>query len=145
MLGYGFPSSVSASEAEIEGRVRRWDTIGMIVSIACVAHCVAVPVLLGMLPALGLSFLAKDGFHEVLAVVVLVVAILAFVPGYRVHRLRHVPLLGAAGAALLSGAAFAPGLSVLVESALTALGGTVLVAAHVLNRRALGRAHAHAH
>ncbi len=144
-MGYGFPPSVSASEAEIEVRVRRWDTLGMIVSVACVAHCIAVPLVLGLLPAFGLSFLAKDGLHEVLAVVVLLVAILAFVPGYRVHRLRHVPVLGALGVSLLSGAAFAPGLSVLVESGLTALGGTLLVAAHVLNRRALARTHAHAH
>lgn len=144
-MGYGFRSSVSASEADIEVRVRRWDTLGMIVSIACVAHCIAVPLVLGLLPAFGLSFLAEDGLHEVLAVVVLVVASLAFAPGYRVHRLIHVPVLGAAGVTLLSGAAFAPGLSVVVESAVTALGGTVLVAAHVLNRRALSRSHAHAH
>ncbi|GMV13402.1 MAG: MerC domain-containing protein [Polyangiaceae bacterium] len=136
---------MSASEAEIEVRVRRWDTLGMIVSIACVAHCIAVPLVLGLLPAFGLSFLAKDGLHEVLAVVVLLVAILAFAPGYRVHRLRHVPALGAAGVTLLSGAAFAPGLSLVVESAMTALGGTVLVAAHVLNRRALTRTHVHSH
>lgn len=136
---------MSASEADIEARVRRWDTLGMIVSIACVAHCIAVPVALGLLPALGLSFLAKDGIHEVLAVVVLVVSILAFVPGYRAHRLVHVPLLGAVGTTMLAGAAFVPGLTLVLESVVTALGGTLLVVAHVLNRRALSRPHAHAH
>jgi hypothetical protein len=136
---------VSASEAEIEVRVRRWDTLGMIVSLACVAHCLAVPIVLGMLPALGLTFLAKDGVHEVLAVVVLAVALLAFVPGYRAHGLRHVPALGALGVVLLTSAAFAPGLGLLAESMVTALGGVVLVTAHVLNRRGLAKTHAHAH
>jgi MerC mercury resistance protein len=136
---------VSASDAEIEGRVRRWDTLGMIVSIACVAHCIAVPLVLGLLPALGLTFLARDGLHEVLAVVVVMLALLAFVPGYRAHRLLHVPVLGGLGVFLLSGAAFAPGLPMLAESGLTAFGGTLLVSAHVLNRRALARPHAHAH
>lgn len=134
---------MTTSEAEIEARVRRWDTLGMIVSMACVVHCVALPLALGLLPALGLSFLANDGVHEVLAVVVVVVALLAFVPGYRVHHARHVPVIGAFGVTLLSGAAFAPGLSVLFESIVTAVGGTVLVTAHVLNHRALARAHVH--
>lgn len=134
---------MASSEAEIEARVRRMDTLGMIVSIACVAHCVAVPLALGLLPALGLSFLANDALHQVLAVVVLLVAVLAFVPGYRVHHSRRVPLLGAVGVVVLGGAAFAPGLSVTLESAATALGGSVLVAAHVLNHRAIARAHVH--
>lgn len=117
----------------------------MIVSFACVAHCIAVPLALGLLPALGLSFLAGDGLHQVLAVVVVMLAVLAFVPGYRAHHLLHVPVLGAIGVVLLSGAAFAPGLPMLAESAVTAFGGTLLVLAHVLNRRALARPHAHAH
>ena len=134
---------MATSEAEIEARVRRWDALGMIVSIACVVHCVALPLALGLLPALGLSFLANEGVHEVLAVVVVVVALLAFVPGYRVHHARYVPAVGAIGVALLTGAAFAPGLSVVIESVVTAFGGAVLVAAHVLNHRALARAHVH--
>lgn len=138
-------SSVSVSEAEVEVRVRRWDTLGMLVSALCVAHCIAVPLFLGLLPAFGLSFLAKDGLHEVLALVVLVVSLLAFVPGYRAHHDRRVLVLGGVGVVLLSGAAFAPGLSVVVESALTALGGTLLVVAHVLNRRGLAHRHVHAH
>lgn len=137
-------TSVSASEADIDVSVRRWDSLGVIVSAICVVHCTAVPLVLGLLPAFGLSFLAEDGFHQVLAALVLVVAVAAFVPGYRLHRQRSVPALGALGIALLGGAAFAPGLSVLVESVVTAIGGTVLVVAHVLNRRARASVHASA-
>ncbi|MBK7584382.1 MAG: MerC domain-containing protein [Myxococcales bacterium] len=136
-------SSVTASEAEIEGRVRRWDTLGVIVSAACVVHCMAMPLVLSLLPALGLSFLANDGVHEVLAVLVVLLAVLAFVPGYRVHHLKYVPVIGGFGVIVLAGAAFAPGLGLVVESVLTAIGGGVLVFAHVMNRRALGRAHIH--
>lgn len=135
---------MSTSEADLELRVRRWDTLGVIVSAACVVHCVALPLVLGLLPAFGLSFLAKDGFHQILAVVVLGVAGLAFVPGYRVHHRRFIPALGALGTLLLGGAAFVPGFGVLWESLVTAAGGSILVLAHVMNRRAMG-AHAHAH
>lgn len=117
----------------------------MAVSALCVVHCVATPLVLGLLPALGLSFLVEDEFHQILAGLVLIVAVAAFVPGYRVHRQLGVPALGAFGILLLGGAAFVPGLSVLVESAVTAAGGTVLVVAHVLNRKARASAHARGH
>lgn len=134
---------MTVSEAEIDLRVRRWDSLGVVVSALCVAHCVGTPLLLGLLPAFGLSFLARDGFHQALAALVLVVAVLAFVPGYRAHKKPSVPVLGAIGIALLGGAAFAPGLTVVGESVITAVGGTVLVAAHVLNRRLLSHQHQH--
>jgi hypothetical protein len=136
---------VSTPEADLELRIRRWDTIGVVVSTACVVHCVALPLALALLPAIGVSFLAEGAFHQVLAVLVLLVAGLAFVPGYRAHHRRHIPLIGAVGTVLLAGAAFAPRLGLLAESTITALGGSVLVLAHVLNRRAVGHAHDHAH
>jgi hypothetical protein len=137
-------SSVPASEADLDLRVRRWDYLGVVVSGICVVHCMAMPLLLGLLPALGLSFLARDGFHQVLAALVLFVAIAAFVPGYRVHRQKGILLLGAVGIALLGGAAYLPGFSLMAESAVTAFGGSLLVVAHVLNRRRLA-AHGHSH
>lgn len=137
--------SVTVSETEIDLRVRRWDSLGVVVSALCVVHCVGTPLLLGLLPAFGLAFLARDGFHQALAALVLAVAVLAFVPGYRTHRKPSVPVLGAIGIVLLGGAAFAPGLSVLGESVITAIGGTLLVAAHVLNRRLLSHQHQHPH
>jgi len=141
-------SSVPAPEADLDLRVRRWDYLGVIVSGICVVHCMAMPLLLGLLPALGLSFLARDGFHQVLAALVVIVAVAAFVPGYRVHRQKSIVALGAVGIVLLGGAAYLPELSVFVESAVTAFGGALLVVAHVLNRRRLaahGHAHAHDH
>jgi len=139
---------VPASEANLDLRVRRWDYLGVVVSGICVVHCMAMPVLLGLLPALGLSFLARDGFHQVLAALVLVVAVAAFVPGYRVHHQKSILVLGTLGIALLGGAAYVPGLSLVVESAVTAFGGSLLVLAHVLNRRRLaahGKSHDHPH
>lgn len=135
---------MSTSEVDLELRVRRWDTLGVIVSAACVVHCVALPIALALLPAVGLTFLAEGAFHQVLALLVLLVAGLAFIPGYRVHGKRAIVGMGAIGTALLAGAAYAPGLGLLPESLLTALGGSALVVAHVLNRRAMGH-HGHAH
>src|SRR5262245_41516547 len=103
-------------------RIRRWDAVGVIVSAACVVHCIAVPLLFGLLPAFGLEFLAKSGFHQLLAVVVLGVAALAFVPGYRLHRTRSVLVLGLSGVVLLGAGAFLPGISSLIESIITIIG-----------------------
>lgn len=138
------------SDADLEAPTRRWDSLGVVVSAICVVHCISMPLVLGLLPAIGLSFLARDGFHQALAALVLVVAVAAFVPGYRVHRQRNIVVLAVLGICMLGGAAFAPGLSVVAESVVTALGGTVLVVAHVLNRRGVSQsshapAHAHEH
>jgi hypothetical protein len=124
-------------------RIRRWDAIGVVVSAACILHCIAVPLLLGLLPALGLGFLAKDGFHQILAVVVLLVAAVAFVPGYRLHKKNGVLVFGLSGVVLLGGAAFYPDLPTGVEAIITSSGGALLVTAHILNRRAANHTHPH--
>lgn len=36
------------------------DRIGIIVSCACAVHCAAVPLLIGVLPLLGSSFIADE-------------------------------------------------------------------------------------
>ncbi len=123
-------------------RHARWDAVGMFLSAACAVHCFLTTLFFGALPAIGLEVLAADGVHEVLALVVLAVAVLAFVPGYRAHRKPVPPALGFSGVVVLGVAAFAPfphGL----ETALTVVGATALVTAHLLNYRSCS-AHRHA-
>ncbi|MCG8651205.1 MAG: MerC domain-containing protein [Pirellulales bacterium] len=65
-----------------------------------------MPFVIASLPALGLSFLADESFHQWMAVACFVIAFAAFVPGWRKHR-RLVPAgVGLAGLTLIGGAAF---------------------------------------
>lgn len=82
------------------------DGAGLIASIACAIHCAAMPLVIGYLPMLGLSWLADESFHRVMAGVCFALAIGAFVPGWRKHRSLAPAFVGTAGVTLLAGAAF---------------------------------------
>jgi len=62
------------------------DWVGIVASVGCAIHCAAMPFVLAFLPALGLSFLADEAFHQWMALICFVVALAAFIPGYRQHR-----------------------------------------------------------
>lgn len=83
------------------------DWLGVTASIGCAIHCAAMPLVIAFLPALGLSFLADEGFHQVMVVVCLMLAAVAFVPGWRRHR-RWLPVgIASVGLSLIATAAFA--------------------------------------
>ena len=83
------------------------DVVGMVCSCACAVHCAAMPFVIAWLPSLGLSWLADEGFHQWMAGICFLLAIVAVLPGYRRHRRRAVPVLAIAGVSVLATGAFA--------------------------------------
>lgn len=82
------------------------DWLGIVASIGCAIHCAAMPFVIAYLPALGLSFLADEAFHKWMALICFLIAIGAFVPGFRKHG-NWVPVsIGAFGLAFITFAAF---------------------------------------
>ncbi|MEO9591829.1 MerC domain-containing protein [Rhodopirellula bahusiensis] len=75
---------LSSPEPETVSTWRDW--IGIVASIGCAIHCAAMPFVIAFLPALGLSFLADESFHQWMALACFLFAIAAFVPGFRKHR-----------------------------------------------------------
>ena len=63
------------------------DWLGVVASVGCAIHCAAMPFVFAYLPALGLSFLADEAFHKWMALVCFLIAIVAFVPGIRKHKI----------------------------------------------------------
>ena len=87
---------------------RAWrDLLGVIASIGCAIHCAAMPFVVGLLPLIGLSFLADPSFHKWMVGICLALALLAFVPGWRQHRRLTPAIIGICGLSLISFAAFA--------------------------------------
>lgn len=112
------------------------DRAGVLLSALCLLHCAATPLALLFVPTLGAALAQHGWVHPLLAAVLSVIAIAAFVPGYRRHRDKRIPWLAASGLALVIGAAAGAeaGLSDEGEIALTLLGGAALILAHGLNR-----------
>ena len=136
------------------------DFAGVTASLACAIHCAAMPLVIAYLPALGLSWMAEEGFHKWMAAICVVLALGAFLPGWRKHGRPSPVICGVVGLVLLMSAAFVleplglgcancascqtacelPGQSYffgtkLIATWVTPIGGLLLVVAHLLNHR----------
>ncbi|PXA89044.1 MerC mercury resistance protein [Nostoc sp. 3335mG] len=106
-------------------------------SLLCLIHCVGLPILLALLPALAtLGLPSSEGLHLILLLTAIPVSALALIGGWRTHGAVVPLLLGVLGlAGLAAGLAFGsvPG----AETALTVSGSLALAAAHIRNWRRL--------
>jgi hypothetical protein len=113
-----------------------WDAWGQVLSLLCMAHCLLLPLALGLgvLPTLVDETLKHAPIHLGMVALALLLGAISLVPGFRRHRDRRVLALGTGGWGLLllahlilpEGAA---------ETGVTATGATLLAVAHGLNRR----------
>ncbi|MDA0990951.1 MAG: MerC domain-containing protein [Verrucomicrobia bacterium] len=90
----------------LHGRI---DVLGAAASMICAVHCMALPLLLAILPTIGLGFLLNESLEKGFVVASVLVAGLSLVWGIRLHgRWRAIPLY-ALGAGLLLLAMFVLG------------------------------------
>ena len=80
---------------------KRLDQLAIALSAICIVHCLAVPVLVAILPVLALAVGSGAHFHELMLWLVVPTSILGFWLGYRVHRRWPIVALGAAGVAMI--------------------------------------------
>lgn len=112
-----------------------WDKLGITLSAVCLVHCLMLPLAIAALPMVAAQWLQSSSFHTVMALALLPIALLAVVPGLRLHGRASVAAAMVAGLSLLSTAAFAGErlLSREWEIGLTLAGGAILVTAHAVN------------
>jgi hypothetical protein len=131
-------SSLSAMP-EAQGLLRA-DKVGMWASLACTLHCAALPLLLAVVPALGLNRAAMVDADQAFTIFATVLGISTLAFGYRRHRVTRAWWL------------LLPGLALVWINTYTALhshggahltmmvsGGLLIAAAHLLNTRLLRR------
>jgi hypothetical protein len=123
------------AHASAEGRVARWaDRIGAVVGFLCAIHCAAVPILLGLAPAMGLGFLKDEALEWGLLATAAVVASVAFIHAVRRRHPRYILVGLASGLALLvAGAVFEE--HEIPSTILSVAGGVVLAVSHLKNSR----------
>lgn len=79
---------------------------GLVLSLACVIHCILMPVCLASLPSWGLSWLASPAVHQVLAVIGIMIGLFTLLPGWRVHDRHSVLVFAAIGLFVMNYSAF---------------------------------------
>jgi len=79
------------------------DRLGAGLGIACAIHCLAMPLLVGVLPLLGLAFVAEERFEWAVVSTVSILALASALWGYQKHRALRVVMsfVGALGVLVL--------------------------------------------
>jgi hypothetical protein len=86
---------------------RALDFFGASASFLCAIHCLAMPLLLTLLPAIGLSFLLNENIEKAFVIGTVALASLNSCWGYRLHKKSRVFIFILIGSALLLIATFA--------------------------------------
>jgi hypothetical protein len=122
---------------------RRVDQVGAVASIACAIHCASWPLLLALIPSLGLTWLASESLEQGFVVFATLWALGSLLIGYRRHRAFRALTVLVPGLLLVWWSTFGPWHHEVVEHALgMTAGGTLIAMAHLINLRL---AHGHVH
>ncbi|MDX1933041.1 MAG: MerC domain-containing protein [Capsulimonadales bacterium] len=78
------------------------DRVGATASIACAVHCALMPLVVTLLPLIGLSFLADERVEWGLLALSATVGIVSLCLGFRTHRSRRALTLLSVGIGLAS-------------------------------------------
>lgn len=124
----------------------RGDRIGMVGSVLCAVHCAVLPLLIALLPTLGLGILASIDIDQAFTVFATLLGVTTLTFGFRRHRAFHAWVF------------LVPGLALVWLASFTALhdhsfwhvvmmvaGGASMATAHFVNLRLthlFGRTHA---
>lgn len=124
---------------------RVFDRIAITLSAICIVHCLAVPLLVGLLPIAAISFGDNQHFHELMLWLVVPTSLVGFSMGFGVHRNVGIVLTGALGVVVLwLVAIYGHGVwRTDVEVVVSVAGSLVLGGAHWMNFRAVRRCHQH--
>jgi hypothetical protein len=111
------------------------DITAMALSAACLVHCLAMPLLMVLLPIVSMSIIADERVHPVLLAVALPTSLIALLQGCRKHRRRYLLIPGLSGLGLITFAI--SGLDENQERFMTVTGVLLVALAHSLNWRLL--------
>ncbi len=114
----------------------RLDRLGAAASLACAAHCASMPLLVGLLPLIGLGFLADKQTELALVGLSMGAGCLSLIPSYaRKHRQWQPLLLFIFGASLIIVVKLLAEEGSRMEAPAMAFGALLIALAHVVNRR----------
>jgi len=120
------------------------DRIGFTASFLCAVHCALVPLLLGILPAVGLHLAGWERIDAVFVIFASVLGITTLAMGWRRHRVVYAWYVLLFGLILLWVGSFTHlHHHVVAHAVFMTIGGLSVACAHFLNMR-LTHAHTHA-
>jgi hypothetical protein len=125
---------------------RYLDRIAITLSTICIVHCLAMPLVIAMLPIAAFTFGSDGHFHALMLWLVVPTSAVGFALGYRVHAKASIVATGAAAVAVLAVVALwgHDGWDATSEVAVNVAASVLLASAHWRNFREVRRIHRHA-
>jgi hypothetical protein len=112
---------------------RTWaDQLGIGLSGLCLVHCLLTPLVIILIPAIEVS-VYHEMFHRSLLMVLPLIALGAFIPGYRRHGQLSVFLWSIPGLALIALGALAFENNLWLQTLTSIAGSALLIRAHFIN------------
>jgi MerC mercury resistance protein len=120
------------------------DKFGTSSSIVCAVHCALLPIIISILPALGIGFLAWSGFEWAFVCFASLLGLFSLWMGYQRHRVYRALLFLIPGLLLVWMGVLVPAIhhNVLLHAVVMSVGGTLIAVAHLINLR-LNHSHVH--
>jgi hypothetical protein len=118
------------------------DRFGAGASFLCAVHCALLPLVIAILPALGLGFLADHRFEHAFIAFASMLALTALIVGFRRHQRFRAFWFLVPGIALLFAGVVVEYDSMVLHAVLVAMGGSLVALAHLTNLR-LSHRHVH--
>lgn len=119
------------------------DRFGATASFLCAVHCALLPLVIAVLPMLGLGFLADHRFERFFVAFAAVLALSTLIIGFRRHQsFRAFWFLLPGIVLLVAGVVVDVDHATVGHAVLVSLGGTLVALAHLMNLRL---AHGHVH
>lgn len=117
-----------------------FDNLGILASMICLVHCLAMPFVVALLPFLGLSFLESHESHMWLGLAIITFALVAIVPSYMKHKKPSILAGMLIGIGLVIVGGFFSHELMIHEHEMNILiaGNLTLVVTHLLNKRVYG-------
>jgi drug/metabolite transporter (DMT)-like permease len=106
-------------------------------SLVCILHCLAIPLVLVLFPTLSLMLMDDYAFHQLILFFIVPVSVLALSMGYRHHRNTKVVMISVMGLCVLVATGFIEHelLGHWGEAILTVIGSLIIASAHLQNAR----------
>lgn len=114
----------------------RIDRVGALASMLCAVHCALLPLVFGVLPALGLGFLAAHGFEQIFVSFAIVLASISLLFGLRKHGSYRALMILIPGIILLVvGVLIGADHSNPWHATVVSIGGALIALSHLINIR----------
>lgn len=113
------------------------DNTAISLSLLCIIHCLALPLIIVMLPALTIFNLQDEAVHFWMLAAVIPTSLFALTVGCRKHTNYNVMGLGIVGLTIILASAFVGHdlLGQTGETVLTTVGAIIIAVGHLINQR----------